>query len=162
MTNITLQRQLRTITTTLILTIATISIQATPSSASPRRQSAQDVATQIVVKSPMVGRFITQEKSTTGTARIVQENGHNYLEFDADFSTNDQGPDLHVLLDQSSQAPQSYNAKASHRYVNLGKIEKFSGRQRYPIPDGVNIANYKSAVIWCRMANATFGYAPLN
>jgi hypothetical protein len=46
--------------------------------------------------------------------------------------------------------------------VNLGSLREFSGAQRYPIPDAINIADYSSVVIWCRMANATFGYAPLN
>ncbi|QDL09867.1 hypothetical protein DP113_19960 [Brasilonema octagenarum UFV-E1] len=36
-----------------------------------------------------------------------------------------------------------------------------NGEQRYPIPAAINVSNFKSAVIWCRMANATFGYAPL-
>jgi hypothetical protein len=45
--------------------------------------------------------------------------------------------------------------------VNLGKLQKYKGMQRYPIPVGINLANYKSVVIWCQMANATFGYASL-
>jgi hypothetical protein len=46
-------------------------------------------------------------------------------------------------------------------YVNLGKLQKFNGEQRYPIPAAINLSNFKSVAIWCRMANATFGYAPL-
>ena len=44
----------------------------------------------------LAGTFIAGEKPTTGSARIVTENGHRYLEIDAAFSTSDQGPDLHV------------------------------------------------------------------
>nr|WP_198648332.1 DM13 domain-containing protein [Cyanothece sp. BG0011] len=33
------------------------------------------------------------------------------------------------------------------------------GMQRYVVPEGINIANYKSVAIWCRKFNATFGSA---
>jgi hypothetical protein len=105
------------------------------------------------------GTFVAGEKPTTGTARIVTENGHRYLELDEAFSTSDQGPDLHVLLDTPEKPPQTYKNFGS--YVNLGRLQKFSGVQRYPIPDAINPASFKSVVIWCRMANATFGYATL-
>ena len=103
--------------------------------------------------------FVSAEKPTTGTAKIVTENGQRYLVLDEAFSTSDQGPDLHVLLDTTEKPPQQYQNLNS--YVNLGKLQKYSGTQRYPIPAAINLANYKSVVLWCRMANATFGYAPL-
>lgn len=108
----------------------------------------------------MSGTFVAGEKPTTGTARIVRENGHRFLELDEAFGTSDQGPDLHVILATSEKPPQSIKNPGS--YVNLGRLEKFSGAQRYPIPDAINLANFKSAAIWCRMANATFGYASLH
>jgi hypothetical protein len=107
------------------------------------------------------GTFVAAEKPTTGMARIVEENGHRFLELNSAFSTSDQGPDLHVLLDTTGKPPQSYDAANSGRYVNLGKLSKYKGAQRYPIPDVINVSRYQSVVIWCRMANATFGYAPL-
>lgn len=107
------------------------------------------------------GTFVAAEQPTAGTARIVEENGHRYLEFDAAFSTSDQGPDLHVLLDETAMPPQSYTEAEAGRYVTLGGLKAFSGVQRYPIPDEIQISNYQSVVVWCRMANATFGYAPL-
>lgn len=109
----------------------------------------------------MSGTFLAAEKPATGTARIVTQNGHRYLELDSAFSTSDQGPDLHVLLEASAKPPQSYTSQNSGSYINLGKLHKFKGAQRYPIPDSVNLANFKSVSVWCRMANATFGYAPL-
>ncbi len=106
------------------------------------------------------GTFVSAEKPTTGTAKIVTENGQRYLVLDQAFSTSDQGPDLHVLLDTAKKPPQQYQNFNS--YVNLGKLQNYSGTQRYPIPAAINLANYKSVVIWCRMANATFGYASLS
>jgi hypothetical protein len=106
------------------------------------------------------GTFTAGEAPTTGTAQIVTQNGHRYLEFDAAFSTTDQAPDLHVLLDTTSTPPSSYTSFGS--YLNLGSLQSVSGTQRYPIPDSIDLADYESVVIWCRMANATIGYAPLN
>lgn len=105
------------------------------------------------------GTFVAAEKPTTGTARIVVENGKRYLVFDSAFNTSDQGPDLHVVLDPAAKPPMSY--QDTTRYVTLGKLQKFNGEQRYPIPATVNLSQFKSVGIWCRMANATFGYAPL-
>ncbi len=105
------------------------------------------------------GTFVAGEKPTTGSARIVTEDGHRYLEIDAAFSTSNQGPDLHVLLDTPERPPQTYQNLGSA--INLGKLHIYKGAQRYPIPDTVNLTSFKSVVIWCRMANATFGYAPL-
>ncbi|NJM72190.1 MAG: DM13 domain-containing protein [Scytonema sp. RU_4_4] len=105
------------------------------------------------------GTFVKAEHPTSGTARIVTENGQRYLVLNSSFQTSSQGPDLHVLLDPSEKPPMKYQNFSS--YVNLGKLQKFNGEQRYPIPASINLSNFKSAVIWCRMANATFGYAPL-
>lgn len=105
------------------------------------------------------GNFVTAEAPTTGTARIVEENGERYLELDSAFSTTDQAPDLHVLLETLPLPPRSYDRFGS--YVNLGGLQAASGAQRYPIPDAIDLTEYKSVAIWCRMANATMGYAPL-
>lgn len=105
------------------------------------------------------GTFVAGEAPTTGTAKIVTENGQNFLEFDDAFSTSDKGPDLHVLLEPSAKPPSTY--KNLSETINLGKLRSVKGKQQYPIPDAINLENYKSVVIWCRMANATFGYAPL-
>jgi hypothetical protein len=110
----------------------------------------------------MSGAFKAGEKPATGKATIIREGGHSFLVLDAAFSTSNQGPDLHVLLDTNSNAPKNYQGGAANRVINLGKLKSFSGMQRYAIPDGINLANYKSVVIWCRMANATFAHAPLS
>ena len=107
------------------------------------------------------GSFVAAEQPTAGTARIVTENGHRYLEFDSAFTTSSQGPDLHVLLDTMATPPKAYDNTDSGRYINLGGLQSPTGTQRYPIPDSISLGSYKSVVIWCRMANATFGYAPL-
>ena len=110
----------------------------------------------------MSGEFVAAEAPTTGTAKIIDEDGQKYLEIDSAFSTNDQAPDLQILLDTVEEPPASYENADSTRYLNLGGIQSVTGEQRYPIPDFVDPSQFASVVVWCRMANATMGYASLN
>lgn len=102
------------------------------------------------------GNFEKSEHPTSGIAQIVMQNGKKYLKFDSSFQS-DSGPDLFVILHRQD-SPKSYD-KAD--YVSLGRLKKLSGQQMYAIPNGVNIAKFKSVVIWCKKFNATFGFAPL-
>jgi hypothetical protein len=111
------------------------------------------------------GTFASGEHPTQGTVRIISQNGKSFLELDQGFKTSNLGPDLVVALHRSSDVlgstkPPSYPLKSGD-YIVLAPLRKFSGAQRYAIPANVNLANYKSAVIWCRKFNATFGAAKL-
>jgi hypothetical protein len=147
-----LQKLLVLSSTSLLIAALPIANYATPTFSSYPIEIAQN---QVIAS----GNFRAGEKPTTGTAKIVEEGGNKYLELDSSFSTSDQGPDLHVLLDITAQPPQSYENLG--KTINLGALQSFTGAQRYPIPDAIDISQIKSVVIWCRMANATFGYAPL-
>ncbi|MEB3178873.1 MAG: DM13 domain-containing protein [Nostocaceae cyanobacterium] len=113
---------------------------------------------QVATTSTGGGNFQAGEHPTKGMVRVVSENGKKLLEFDQAFKT-DNGPDLFVILHRS-EAPPISGIKEKD-YASIAKLQKTSGTQRYTIPDGVNIANFKSVAIWCRKFNATFGYAPL-
>ncbi len=100
--------------------------------------------------------FVAAAHPTSGRAQVVEENGQRYLEFDRTFRS-DSGPDLFVLL-HTAAVPESYTPQD---YVNLGRLQTTEGTQRYAIPADVNIDDLRSAVIWCREFNVTFGYATL-
>lgn len=104
------------------------------------------------------GKFVAAEHPTQGTARIINEKGKRYLEFDKTFKS-DSGPDLHVILHRDATLPIS--GLKEQDYITIGRLQKVSGTQRYAIPDNVNLKNFRSVAVWCRMFNATFGYAPL-
>ena len=111
------------------------------------------------------GSFASAEQPTQGKARIIAQNGKFFLELDQGFKTSSQGPDLVVVLHRSpnvigSTKPPTYPLRTGD-YVFLAPLQKFSGAQRYAIPATVKLAEYKSAVIWCRKFNATFGAAKL-
>jgi hypothetical protein len=80
------------------------------------------------------------------------------LELADDFRTG-RGPDLFVLL-HNEAVPNSYTT-TTNDYINLGRLEKFRGAQRYEISADADLSDFESVVIWCRQFDVTFGYAPL-
>lgn len=120
-------------------------------------------ATQVVEQS---GTFVSGEHPTQGTVRLVTQNGQSSIELGQDFETFDMGPDLVVILHRSdnvigSTEPPAYPLNEGD-YVVIAPLKQFKGAQSYPIPSSVNLADYRSAGIWCRQFNATFGAAVLS
>ncbi|MBE9116976.1 DM13 domain-containing protein [Lusitaniella coriacea LEGE 07157] len=130
----------------LVLGSAIIPAQASPS-------------LQLVAQATAPNSFVTveQDHPTTGTARIVTENGQRYLEFDRQFDTA-RGPDVKVILYRGSTVP--VNVSESD-YITLAALKGFSGAQRYAIPNSVNLDDFQAVGIWCKKFNVTFGYASL-
>ncbi|MBD6619785.1 DM13 domain-containing protein [Komarekiella sp. 'clone 1'] len=133
-----------------------------PVSSASTKPSAQSQAS-TVIKS---GSFVSGEHPTQGTIRITNKNGKSFLELEQSFKTSELGPDLVVILHRSdnvinSTKPPSYPLKKGE-YIILAPLQKYSGAQTYSIPNKINLADYKSAAIWCRKFNATFGAANLS
>jgi hypothetical protein len=104
----------------------------------------------------MAGNFVKAEHPTMGEATVVMKNGKQYLMFDQQFKS-DEGPDLYVLLHREAM-PKQYGEED---YVSLGRLQQVNGAQAYEIPAAVKVDEFKSAVIWCKKFNATFGFAML-
>ena len=112
------------------------------------------------------GTFVAGEHKTTGEVKILTVDGKTYLELDKAFTTSTSGPDLYVILHRSEDvlattSPPAYPIKEGD-YAIIGRLQKYSGSQRYAIPKNIKLENYQSAAIWCRMFNATFGTAKLS
>lgn len=141
-----------------------------PTATTPAAQRTQPVsiAQMMESKKPVVvssGSFVAGEQPTQGKARVITQNGKFFLDLDQSFKASSQGPDLVVILHRSSNVigstkPPAYALKKGD-YIVLAPLQKFNGAQRYLIPANVNVADYKSAAIWCRKFNATFGAAKL-
>jgi hypothetical protein len=145
------------LTATIALGSTALRAQTSPQNLGSSIQPAERVIAQSGFKVSYIGNFVKAEAPTSGTARIVSNGQHQFLEIDGAFQTTNQAPDLHVVLEPSATPPKSYSNPG--QFINLGKLQKVSGAQRYPIPDSINVGSYKSVAIWCRMANATIGYA---
>jgi hypothetical protein len=108
-------------------------------------------------KTIVSGNFVRSEHPTTGMAKVVMMNGKQYLKFDSTFKSDD-GPDLYVILHRQT-TPKDYKKE---NYISLGRLKKVAGSQMYAIPADTDVSTFKTAVIWCRQFNATFGFANLN
>lgn len=133
----------------------------TPVANSPSAQTAQSSQASVLSS----GKFVDGEHPTQGAVRIVMQNNQRLLELDQTFTTSTSGPDLVVILHRlanviGSTKPPAFPIKEGD-YVLLAPLKSYSGTQSYPIPDNIKLDDFKSAAIWCRKFNATFGAATL-
>lgn len=105
------------------------------------------------------GDFRDLEHATTGRALILElPDGRRVLRLD-DLETSN-GPDLRVYLSEvaAGDDPRAYG----ERFVDLGPLKGNIGDQNYDIPADLDVAKYRSAVIWCVRFTVGFGVAPLD
>jgi hypothetical protein len=70
------------------------------------------------------------------------------------------GPAFHVYLVPKPLIRSSSDMK-DVMYVDLGRLRSFKGSQRYQIPDGVNLKDYPSVIIWCERFSVLISPADL-
>jgi hypothetical protein len=89
-----------------------------------------------------------------GTATILEvEPGRFHLRLE-DFSVRN-GPDLFVYL---SPAADDWTKDA----VELGRLKATDGSFGYDLPEGVDPADFRSAIIWCKQFSHLFATAPFD
>ncbi|WP_413167362.1 DM13 domain-containing protein [Capilliphycus salinus ALCB114379] len=141
----------------VLLNTVMVEVAFTPVAAALPASSSTEIIAQNNILASGLFMTVEQDHPTEGTARIINENGKRYLEFDGAFTTA-QGPDVNVILHRNSSIP--VNLKEGE-YITLASLQSFDGSQRYLLPDDLDISQYKSVGIWCREFNVTFGYASL-
>ena len=115
-------------------------------------QSAERVAT---------GTFIHADPSDPihyGSGKVTVYRRAVHLE--ADFEVGP-GPAFHVFLVPKTEIRDSAQVRDT-MYVDLGKLRSFKGSQVYDIPEGVDLKNYPSVVIWCRQFGVLISPADLD
>ena len=80
-----------------------------------------------------------------------------YLESDFEVGP---GPAFHVYLVPKASIRSTSDVK-DLMSVDLGGLRAFKGSQRYPIPDGVDLKNYQSVIIWCQQFGVLISPADL-
>jgi hypothetical protein len=70
------------------------------------------------------------------------------------------GPKYHVYLVSKTDVRRS-NDVTGTKYVDLGQLRSFKGSQRYLIPEGVDLKQYPSVVIWCETFSVLISPADL-
>ena len=98
------------------------------------------------------------EHQSRGTVVLIELPGGGRILRLENLATSN-GPDLRVYL---STTPASADWHGYDRdYVDLGALKGNLGNQNYALPNGVDLARYRSAVIWCRQFSVGFAVAPL-
>lgn len=97
---------------------------------------------------PVVG---TSGHSASGDVRIVDTKNGKVIRYE-NFKTIN-GPDLYLYLAKDLDAKE---------YVNLGRLRATEGNVNYEIPQGVNLAEYKYVMTWCKRFGVLFNYANLS
>jgi hypothetical protein len=89
-----------------------------------------------------------------GTAAILRdETGKLFLRFE-DFSVTN-GPDLYVVLTPDADGGSYRNG------LLLGENRATDGNINYEIPDGTDVSQFMSVIIWCRQFDVVFAVATL-
>ena len=70
------------------------------------------------------------------------------------------GPDLRVYLVRHPDPTKSGDVKPDE-FVDLGPLKGNIGNQNYTVPAGTDVAQFASAVVWCRAFGVLFATAPL-
>jgi hypothetical protein len=70
------------------------------------------------------------------------------------------GPKFHVYLVPEANVTPSTRV-AQTMFVDLGRLKAFKGSQNYAVPAGVNLADYKTVVIWCEQFGVLISPAQL-
>jgi hypothetical protein len=110
---------------------------------------AQDASAPAAIAAPLAaGTFIHANPSDPvhwGKGKVSTYQRAVFLEPDFEVGP---GPAFHVYLVPKPSIRSSSDMK-DVMYVDLGRLRSFKGSQRYQIPDGVNLKDYPSVIIWC-------------
>ena len=105
------------------------------------------------------GRFVDADSfhKGAGIARLVSVGSGEELRFEEFRVTN--GPDLYVYLAVHPR-PRA-REDVDEGFLNLGRLKGNIGPQAYAVPQGTDLARYRSVVIYCRAFHVVFSTAPL-
>ncbi|MEQ8428714.1 MAG: DM13 domain-containing protein [Gammaproteobacteria bacterium] len=84
---------------------------------------------------------------------------HDLLHLETNFEVGP-GPKYHVYLVPLDEVKPSSPVDET-MYVDLGRLKAFSGSQNYPVPNGINLQDFGSIVIWCEQFNILISPAKL-
>lgn len=84
----------------------------------------------------------------------------NLLHLEQDFEVGP-GPKYHVYLVPEADVTPDTRVEET-MFVDLGRLKAFRGGQSYQVPKGLDLADYKSAVIWCEQFNVLISPAALS
>ncbi len=137
---------------------ATANETAAPAPAAPL----QSTSTPAAVAAPVsTGTFIHANRADPvhwGKGKVSIYQQAVFLEPDFEVGP---GPAYHVYLVPKASIRTSSDMK-DVMYVDLGRLRSFKGSQRYQIPEGVDLKNYPSVIVWCERFSVLISPADLS
>ncbi len=117
-------------------------------------------ATQMSPKVLLSGSFQSADAvhKGEGTASVYQIGSERVLRFDPFRSTN--GPALYVYLSPHT-APRSSQQLHEGGSFEVARLKGNIGSQNYTLPSDIDLAKFKSVVIYCRQFHVVFSTATL-
>jgi hypothetical protein len=105
------------------------------------------------------GMFVDVAHEGFGDVHIFStgENGETIVRFENLDVLN--GPDLRVLISKNTDIQSSGDLGD---YIELGELKGNQGNQNYIVPEGININEYRSVIIYCKPFHVVFNSANLN
>lgn len=106
------------------------------------------------------GELVDHAHRGDGTANVITDGTRTFLRFEDDFAI-DNGPDLNVYLVRGVDADGPAGA-FDDDFIDLGDLKGNIGAQNYELPEGVDISEYDTVVIWCVRFGVAFNAANLS
>ena len=109
------------------------------------------------------GSFTADSRSITfqGNWKIVQEGEAYFVELADNFKAK-KAPDLKLFFSTiNAQDISSNNAADTDKSVLIAPLTSYQGTARYPIPPGINPAEYKTLLVHCQKYTKLWGGSPL-
>ncbi|MEM6383579.1 MAG: DM13 domain-containing protein [Pseudomonadota bacterium] len=116
---------------------------------------------ELMVSVIRAGTFQGADRAHQGAGNAMQletATGAPLIRFTEFEVTN--GPDLEVWL-VADPAPANSRAVLESEWVSLGLLKGNIGDQTYTVPEGVDLSEYGSVVIWCEQFSVLFATATL-
>lgn len=109
------------------------------------------------------GAFVKEEVLVTGSYTLDPATGQ--LVFSEDFLVST-GPALHVILSGASDLTVDYvtfsQMVTGAAYLELGALAAPEGAQTYTVPQGTDLTQFNTVVIWCADFDVAFAAAALS
>jgi hypothetical protein len=106
------------------------------------------------------GELVDHAHGGEGTINAITDGERTFLRFEDDFAI-DNGPDLNVYLVRGADANGPAGA-FDDDFIDLGDLKGNVGAQNYEIPDGVDLSEYDTVVIWCVRFGVAFNAATIS
>jgi len=103
------------------------------------------------------GQLVDHDHSGDGTVNVLTNGEQTFLRFEDDFAV-DNGPDLNVYLVRGADA-EGDAGLFDDDFIDLGDLKGNIGAQNYELPEGVDVSEYNTVVIWCVRFGVAFNAA---